>query len=81
MSKHLERPSATPLAATPSQATPAAPRDHMNLQDRFELRDWALILDTSPERLLEAAGAVGNRVTDVEDWLRSHTDGAGEERA
>jgi hypothetical protein len=56
----------------PGPQPPSAPRTRINADDRFELRDWAVILETTPEQLLEAVRAVGNRADDVRDWLRAH---------
>jgi hypothetical protein len=57
-----------PAAGAPS---PGAPRTLIDPDNRFELRDWAVILETTPEQLREAVRAVGQRVDDVRDWLRA----------
>jgi bifunctional non-homologous end joining protein LigD len=46
-------------------------RTVIEIEDRFALRDWAMILNTTPDRLLEAVRTVGNRVDNVATHLRA----------
>jgi len=43
-------------------------RKRINVNEDYELRDWAKSLNTTPERLKEAVQAVGDRV----DAVRAH---------
>jgi bifunctional non-homologous end joining protein LigD len=47
-------------------------RTVIELDDRFAVRDWAIVLNTTAEQLVEAVRIVGNRVDDVATYLRSH---------
>jgi hypothetical protein len=44
-------------------------RDRINVNQEYELRDWAKSLNTSPERLKEAVQAVGDRADKVREFL------------
>lgn len=44
----------------------------INIHEMWELRDWAQKLNTTPERIKAAVGAVGPMVKDVKEWLRTH---------
>ncbi|MBK1613056.1 DUF3606 domain-containing protein [Rubrivivax gelatinosus] len=45
-------------------------RDRINVNEDFELRDWAKKFDVSPEQIKEAVGAVGDRADAVEMHLK-----------
>ena len=44
-------------------------RQRINVNQDYELRDWAKSLDTTPERLKEAVQAVGDRAEKVREYL------------
>ena len=44
-------------------------RQRINVNEDYELRDWAKSLNTTPERLKEAVQAVGDRAEKVRDYL------------
>lgn len=44
-------------------------RARINVNQDYELRDWAKSLDTTPERLKEAVQAVGDRAEAVREYL------------
>jgi hypothetical protein len=44
-------------------------RDRINVNQEYELRDWAKTLNTSPERVKEAVQAVGDRADKVREFL------------
>lgn len=44
-------------------------RDRINVNEDYELRDWAKSLHTTPERIKEAMQAVGDRAERVREWL------------
>jgi hypothetical protein len=44
-------------------------RQRINVNQEYELRDWAKSLKTTPERLKEAVQAVGDRADKVRDFL------------
>jgi len=45
-------------------------RERINVNQEYELRDWAKSLNTTPERVKEAVQAVGDRVEKVREFLR-----------
>ncbi|TWO72772.1 DUF3606 domain-containing protein [Caenimonas sedimenti] len=45
-------------------------RERVNVNQEYELRDWANSLNTTPERLKEAVQAVGDRAEKVREYLR-----------
>ncbi|HEX7888622.1 MAG TPA: DUF3606 domain-containing protein [Ramlibacter sp.] len=45
-------------------------RDRINVNQDYELRDWAKSLGTTPERLKEAVQAVGDRADKVREYLK-----------
>lgn len=45
-------------------------RDRINVNQEYELRDWAKSLNTTPERLKEAVQAVGDRAEKVREYLQ-----------
>lgn len=47
-------------------------RQRINVNEDYELRDWAKKFGVSPEELKEAVKAVGDRADKVEELLRSH---------
>ena len=47
-------------------------RQRINVNEDYELRDWARKFGVSPEELKEAVKAVGDRADKVEELLRSH---------
>jgi hypothetical protein len=44
-------------------------RQRINVNQEYELRDWARSLNTTPERLKEAVQAVGDRADKVREYL------------
>jgi hypothetical protein len=44
-------------------------RDRINVNQEYELRDWAKTLHTTPEKLKEAIQAVGDRTDKVREFL------------
>jgi len=47
-------------------------RERINVNQDYELRDWAKSLSTSPERVKEAVQAVGDRAEKVREYLRQN---------
>ncbi len=45
-------------------------RDRIDVNQDYELRDWAKSLNTTPERVKEAVQAVGDRAEKVREYLR-----------
>jgi len=46
-------------------------RSRINVNQDYELRDWARSLNTTPERIKEAVQAVGDRAEKVREYLKS----------
>lgn len=46
-------------------------RARINVNQDYELRDWAKSLNTTPERIKEAVQAVGDRADKVREYLKS----------
>lgn len=46
-------------------------RARINVNEDYELRDWASSLNTTPERIKEAVQAVGDRAEKVREYLKS----------
>jgi hypothetical protein len=46
-------------------------RERINTNQDYELRNWAKVLKTTPERVKEAIHAVGDRVEKVREYLRN----------
>ena len=44
-------------------------RQRINVNEDYELRDWAKSLHTTPERIKEAVQAVGDRADKVREYL------------
>jgi Protein of unknown function (DUF3606) len=44
-------------------------RERINVNQEYELRDWARSMNTTPERLKEAVQAVGDRADKVREFL------------
>jgi hypothetical protein len=44
-------------------------RQRINVNQDYELRDWAKALNTTPERVKEAVQAVGDRADKVREYL------------
>lgn len=44
-------------------------RERINVNQDYELRDWAKTLGTTPERVKEAVQAVGDRAEKVREYL------------
>lgn len=44
-------------------------RERINVNQEYELRDWAKSLKTTPERVKEAVQAVGDRADKVREYL------------
>jgi len=57
------------MADDPKQAH-GQDRERINVNQDYELRDWAKSLNTTPERLKEAVQAVGDRADKVREYLR-----------
>ena len=45
-------------------------RERINVNQEYELRDWAKSLNTTPEKIKEAVQAVGDRTDKVREFLR-----------
>jgi hypothetical protein len=45
-------------------------RQRINVNQDYELRDWCKSLGTTPEKLKEAVGAVGDRADKVREYLK-----------
>ena len=50
-------------------------RQRINVNQDYELRDWAKSLNTTPERLKEAVQAVGDRAEKVREFLKNDKPG------
>lgn len=50
-------------------------RQRINVNQDYELRDWAKSLNTTPERLKEAVQAVGDRAEKVREYLKNDKPG------
>jgi hypothetical protein len=46
-------------------------RERIDVDQDYELRNWAKVLKTTPDRVKEAVRAVGDRVHKVRDYLKS----------
>lgn len=57
------------------QQTGGQDRERINVNEEYEVRDWARSLSTTPERLKEAVQAVGDRADKVREFLRSDQPG------
>jgi hypothetical protein len=44
-------------------------RERINVNEDYELRDWARSLNTTPERIKEAVAAVGDRAEKVREYV------------
>jgi hypothetical protein len=44
-------------------------RQRINVNEDYELRDWAKSLNTTPERIKEAVAAVGDRAEKVREYV------------
>lgn len=44
-------------------------RQRINVNEDYELRDWAKSMNTTPERIKEAVQAVGDRAEKVREYL------------
>lgn len=63
------------MADDPKQAH-GQDRERINVNQDYELRDWAKSLGTTPERLKEAVRACGSdRVDRVREYLKSERPG------
>ena len=49
-----------------------ADRDRINVNEDYELREWAKKFDVTPERLREAVKTSGPMVKDIEALLGKH---------
>ncbi|KQY86242.1 MULTISPECIES: DUF3606 domain-containing protein [Roseateles] len=45
-------------------------RQRINVNEAYELRDWAAKFGVSPEQLREAVARVGDRADEVEQFLK-----------
>ena len=50
-------------------------RERINVNQEYELRDWARTMNTTPERLKEAVQAVGDRADKVREFLGQRESG------
>jgi len=46
-------------------------RQRINVNEDYELRDWAKSLNTTPERIKEAVAAVGDKADKVREYVES----------
>jgi hypothetical protein len=44
-------------------------RERIDVNRKYELRDWAISLDMPPERIVEAVQAVGDSASKVREYL------------
>ena len=51
-------------------------RDRINVLEKYELRDWAICLDTPASAIEEAVRAVGDRVDTVVTYLQERAKAA-----
>ena len=51
-------------------------RDRINVLEKYELRDWAICLDTPASAIEEAVRAVGDRVETVVSYLQERAKAA-----
>lgn len=47
------------------------PVELIDIDQPYEVRYWALRLRVTPQRLIEAVGAVGLAAADIEEWLNN----------
>jgi hypothetical protein len=59
------------------QISGGSDRKRINVNEDYELRDWAKKFGVSPEALKEAVQAAGTDAAKVEQHLKSSTRGAG----
>jgi hypothetical protein len=45
-------------------------RERINVNQEYELRDWAKTMHTTPQRVKEAVQAVGDRADKVREYLK-----------
>lgn len=50
-------------------------RERIDVDQDYELRNWAKVLKTTPEHVREAVQAVGDRVEKVREYLKSEKPG------
>jgi hypothetical protein len=50
-------------------------RERINVNQDYELRDWAKSMNTTPERIKEAVQAVGDRAEKVREYLNQDKPG------
>lgn len=50
--------------------TGAQDRERINVNQYYELRNWAKSLNTTPDRVKEAVQAVGDRAEKVREYLK-----------
>ena len=50
-------------------------RERINVNQDYELRDWAKSMNTTPERIKEAVQAVGDRAEKVREYLKQDKPG------
>ena len=51
-------------------------RDRINILEKYELRDWAICLDTPASLIEEAVKSVGDRVDKVVSYLQERAGSA-----
>ena len=57
-------------------AAGAVRRDRINVLEKYELRDWAICLDTPASAIEEAVRVVGDRVETVVGYLQERAKAA-----
>ena len=55
------------------QMTAGRKRDRINVFEKYELRDWAICLDTPASAIEEAVRVVGDRVDTVVSYLQERS--------
>jgi hypothetical protein len=56
-------------------------RDRINISEDYELRDWAQKFGVSTDEIRQAVGAVGDRASEVERYLKGGKKGSGDKRS
>jgi hypothetical protein len=69
----MERSSSVGDTAMPDDKSKSGgqDRDRIDVGQDYELRNWAKVLKTTPERVKEAVQAVGDRVDKIRQYLKS----------
>jgi ElaB/YqjD/DUF883 family membrane-anchored ribosome-binding protein len=59
------------IMADDTSKTGGQDRDRINVNQDYELRNWAKSMNTTPERVKEAVKAVGDRADKVREYIES----------